>query len=448
MGSNEGFNSYYQQMAAAGEPVYGKAPQFFYANYGPLSFHLIGTLGRVVGNINLTGRWVSVLSYLSIALWISLIVERLGGQRVYGLFAAACWLIWVAGLDPARIGFNDPHLFGMALNLAAFYCFLRDRESNRWLTISALLFALSLFTKQTLLAFPGAVAVELLLTSRRRFLLWSGILGGACVVLLAVTLAIDGHYFLAHLSLPRNYSMAGVLGNAETYLSFVHLPFLIALFWMLRGTVPVNAKILIWSFVFAHVFGLIYCSGDGASVNHMFDAMVVTAIIAGLVLPVLGAMAAGTMPGMAAAFVFVLAFSIGALLVLPQRVPLDLARYEKGMPALESEFGHAVEFVRSQPGQALCENLLLCFEAGKPIFYDAFAGDQAIKTGHLDESIILRQLAARQLGSVQIEITQGEVVQPVARHRFSKNFMTQLLTSYRLAARSSRYAFFVPKLAN
>ena len=131
--------------------------------------------------------------------------------------------------------------------------------------------------------------------------------------------------------------------------------------------------------------------------------------------------------------------------MLPQRIPSDIARNRLGTPALEAEFANAVKFVRAQPGPALCENLLLCYEAGKPETYDAFAVDQAIKTGHLQEQRVLQLLADHHYGLVQIEVGQSEALAPVARHRFSAAFMAQLLASYRLAARSSRHALFIPK---
>src|SRR5438045_664715 len=49
MGPNEGFNAYFQQTAASGGKVYGEPPEFYYANYPPLSFHLVGWIGRVTG---------------------------------------------------------------------------------------------------------------------------------------------------------------------------------------------------------------------------------------------------------------------------------------------------------------------------------------------------------------------------------------------------------------
>src|ERR1017187_7868957 len=69
---NEGINAYYEHVAGSGGKVYGHPPKYEYANYPPVFFHLIGWLGSVTGDINVMGRWVSLLAYLAIAVFASL----------------------------------------------------------------------------------------------------------------------------------------------------------------------------------------------------------------------------------------------------------------------------------------------------------------------------------------------------------------------------------------
>jgi 4-amino-4-deoxy-L-arabinose transferase-like glycosyltransferase len=444
-GPNEGFNSYFQQAAASGQRVYGEPPRFTYANYPPLSFHLVGIIGRVTGDINVAGRWVSVIAYVLIGVFIGLSVERLTGSRRYGAYCALCWLIWLAAFDVNRIGFNDPHLLGIALNIAAFYCFLRDPESSKWLRISALIFGLSLFTKQTLLAFPAAIAIHLFLAGKKRFWVWTTALAATGIVLFVLTWVVDGGYFLDHLMLSREFSFADLVTSTVSYLTFIQVAFVTSILWMLRAPAGGTSRLLMWSFAIAYVLGSWATGGNGAGVNHFFDAMIATAMIAGMVLPWLEKMAADSrFPRTALIVLLIVPLFLSSFLVLPQRIPMDLIRNERGKAALEAEFQNAVQVVRSQPGPALCENLLLCFDAGKPETVDAFAVDQSIKTGHLAEQALLEPVAARRFGVIQIEVGPSETLRPVARHRFSAAFMSQLLANYRLVLRNSRHAIFVP----
>jgi hypothetical protein len=434
---NEGFNSYFQQTATSGGKIYGQAPVFYYANYPPVSFHVVGILGRIFGDINVTGRWISVLAWLAIGLFIALIVERLTGARRCGVFSALCWLIWLAAFDTTRIGQNDPHLLGIAFSIAGFYAYVRDPESPTCLRVSAVLFALSLFTKQSLLAFPAGVAIDLFLTARKRLLVWLIPAAAVSVALLAFTFVVDGTYFLDHLSLPRTYSYSDLFTSTGQYLSFVQVAFVAALAWVLRR----RGGPLVWAFALGHVLGLIAVGGNGAGVNHFFDGMIATAMICGLLLADLAQVTLSR--PVAIVLVLVPAF-LTSLLALPQHVFSDFARAENSIPAMVAEFERAVSFVRRQPGPALCENLLVCFEAGKPETVDALALDQSIKTGHLDEKRIVDLVAARQFGSIELEIAGTENIRPVARHRFTAGFMQQLLSQYRLGFRDSRHAIFIP----
>jgi hypothetical protein len=446
MGPNEGFNAYFQHTVASGGKIYGAPPDLFYANYPPLSFHLVAWLSYLTHDVNLAGRWISVLAWIAIGIVIGQIVWRLTGRWRTGLYAAMCWLVWLTAFDMTRIGFNDPHLLGIALNLAGFYWYVRDPESIPGLRISAILFALSLFTKQTLLAFPAAVAIELWLASRKRFLHWVVTAAASCVVLLVLAFVIDGSYFLDHLRSPRTYAWAGVTSNTVAFLTFAAIPFAIALIWVLRNAVPGPARVLVWSFGLAYLSGMLVCSGEGAGVNHFFDAMIATVLVLGVSVGGLLRLADGApFPRVLAATLLIVPPFLSSILVAVQRLPSDLAWYGSGLRTLEAGHARAVEFIRAQPGPALCENLLLCYEAGKPETYDAFAVDQAIRTGRINEGRILQMLASRHWGVVELQIGAGEPIQAAPRERFSAAFMNRLLANYRPVGRNSQCVLLVPK---
>src|SRR4051794_11561280 len=77
---NEGWNAYLQQKAAAGGRIYGEAPVYVFANYPPVSFYLVGVFGKLAGSMTLAGRWISLLSFCTIAALLAMIVQRLTGR--------------------------------------------------------------------------------------------------------------------------------------------------------------------------------------------------------------------------------------------------------------------------------------------------------------------------------------------------------------------------------
>ena len=442
---NEGINAYYEHVAGTGGKVYGHPPKYEYANYPPVFFHLIGWLGSLTGDINVTGRWVSLLACFAIAVFASLIVHRLGNSRRLGAYAGLCWLIWLSAFDPGRVGFNDMHLLGVAVSLAGLYCFVCHPERTRWLCASAALFSLSLFIKQSLVAFPAAVALQLLAAPRKRLAIWLATAIAACSILLLLTLAVDGRYFFDHLMLPRMYYPADIVNSLGTYLYFMQAAFVVAWIWILRHGEFGPSRVLVLAFVVAHALATFLLGWAGASLNHLTEAMVATAMMAALAIPAAERIVRGSpFPRAGFTLLLTLPFFLTSILVLPQRIPSDLSRYAREIPESEAEFAYVSKFVSAQPGPALCETLLLCYAAGKPEEYDSFAVDEGLRTGKLPMAEILQLLETRHFRVIQMEFPAAQPMQPTPRIRFPGPFMRLLFAKYKLAFRTKWYAVFIP----
>jgi hypothetical protein len=129
---------------------------------------------------------------------------------------------------------------------------------------------------------------------------------------------------------------------------------------------------------------------------------------------------------------------------LPRRIPWDAAQY-RAMPRHNADFDAEVALLKSQPGSAMCENLLLCFDGGKPYNYDPFVFEQMIKTGRIQESAILEMLDRHEFGAIQMYYPATEPLRPAARMRFSERFMRELFATYQPAMRNAWSVIFVPK---
>jgi len=372
-------------------------------------------------------------------------VERLSGSRRAGVFAALWVVIFIGALKPERIAMNDPHILGMAFVALGFYAYVRAPESARWLRISALAFVAGLFTKQSLLAFPCAVGIQLLLTSRKRFVTWVSTGAAASLALLILTFVFDGSHSLEHMALPRVYSYEFFLSNAVWYLLMFQTAILACLAWCFRASLSNRTTVLVWSFAAANLLGFWFSAGAGADLNHLFDPAVSMAMIGGVALPyaVRASEKVRFRSGLLTVLL-VLPFSLGVLTMLTPHIQEDAATF-RSIPELEQEFAGAVQFVKAQPGPALCESLLVCFEAGKPEEYDAFQIDQMIKTGKVQEAEVLKLLDGRHFSTIQLVANAGDPIAPAGRPRFSQAFMVHLLNDYRLAMRTNSYAIFSPK---
>jgi len=441
VGYNEGWNAYLQQSVADGGKIYGSAPQLTYANYPPVSFHVVGILTKITHDPTRTGRYVAALAFVALMVLTGMTARRLTGSLRSAVFAALTAAIFIGALKADRIGLNDPHLLGMALVAFGFYAYVRDPESPMWLRISASAFVVGLFTKHTLLAFPLAVAIDLFLKARPRFLtfLWTGV--GASVALLVLTFVLDGSHFLEHLAMPRVYSYAFFLSNTVWYLLFFQTAILIALAWCFTGAI----RLLVWAFAFAHGLAFWFAAGAGADLNHLFDPVVVLAMIGGVAIPyAVRAAERVRFADALLAILLTLPFFLGTLTMLAPHLQEDAGTH-RSIPQLEQDFASAADFLRSHPGSALCESPLLCFEAGKPQEYDAYTVDQLIKTGKVSEASVLRLLDERHFATIQLMNDPSDPIAPAERVRFSQAFMTKMLATYQLAARAGSFAIFTPK---
>jgi hypothetical protein len=78
----------------------------------------------------------------------------------------------------------------------------------------------------------------------------------------------------------------------------------------------------------------------------------------------------------------------------------------------------------------ICEDLLVCFEAGKPYLFDTFDVYQLVKTGRMDESKVLAMLEDHRFSAIQISYHPNEPVVAAERSRLSEPFMRKLLATY------------------
>lgn len=76
--------------------------------------------------------------------------------------------------------------------------------------------------------------------------------------------------------------------------------------------------------------------------------------------------------------------------------------------------------MRSQPGPAICELLLICFWAGKPFVLDSFNYGQAVLTGTRDPAAILNEIRAHRYSVIQTNLESTflppAIVAAIAQH--------------------------------
>lgn len=437
---NEGWNAYRDQLAAHLVPLYGSPPDLEITNYPPLSFHLIGLLSHLTGDVTLTGRVISLLSLASVCLLIRVIARQFDAPGNAASCAGLLFAVWLLVWMPNRIGVNDPQLLGMAFEMLGFFCFIRRSESAAALPASALLFAFAVFTKHNLVALPlGAGATLLLNREWRRLSRWAtaGLLAAAALFLASE--AIDGPYFLAHMMRARAFQLSNILAESGLYL-LVFLPcFAIATAWTYRNRSSIRRRPLVLGWLAAHLTAFVFSGGDGTGHNIFFEAIVLDAIIVVIAFRDFFAQRDSGSPAVAA---LLLALPmLFPLCLLPGKVSASFSEWH-ALPRLQSEFAKGVSLLRNSALPVLCENLLMCYAAGKPSAFDPFYVLDQIQMGRLDGCRIVELVESQRLGVVEIGDT--DVPAPATRRRFTGPFMQALAQRYKVVLRTPELAIWMP----
>lgn len=446
---NEGWNAYHQTTASQGKPLYGEAPKFVTNNYPPISFHLIAFISRLTGDVNQTGRFVAFLSMVLVAALCGAIVRHFTSSLPLGIFTALNAVIWLAYYKADRIGMNDPQLLATVFSLLGLYLYIRSPEKSGWLVLSAILFTISLFTKHNLLGFPAAVGLDLLLRKRWKNLgVWGGTAVFGSVLMLAFAQWHDGPYFFAHVVAPRG--MKGWLGTITDYVRTFQIPLLIGTVWALRNGVASMRHILVLCLLLSNVVALGFAGGLGIDKNIFFDSMFSMVMLGSLIFADLAPYAAELQRRGVLLAALLLAPSAGVALEVPSILRSDWTQWRRSYVrelARDSEF--VIGVLRNQPGPALCEDLLLCFQAGKPLLYEPFFVFNQLKVGRLREEEVVSLVESRTFRSIQMYLDRKEKqLAPGERQIFTAPVVDAISRNYPMEVRAGDYLILLPNDSN
>jgi hypothetical protein len=441
---NEGWNAYQQARAAAGGHLYGADP-WRPVNYPFLSFYLVGWLQPLFGNVLFAGRALNLAGLAVVTACGALFVGRCGGGIPEMLFAAGCVLGFQQIQAPQWLAVDEPQMLAEAFVLAGLVCYVSGPPSFARLFGCALLFAAGGFVKQIVVVFPAAVTVDLLRKGRRQFLLWMLCFGLAGALFAAAGAVVAGGDFLARVMEPRIWLWQRLVYHGKRLFLFLKGP-LAASIVALCGPLPPRRELLLRAAgTAALATGIAFAGGDGVSANVFLELAVVMGMIAGLALARWRHLFAAERPRSRAATAIALLLPLLFASPILARaghgvVPLwDFTASRQALIARQAQFLEAAAWLRGHPGAALCESLLLCFAAGKPLVVDPYGARERILTGHADETALLRAIADHRFAVVALPVALRR--DPDHPARIVADVLTELrFTPASLAAINRYYA--------
>lgn len=359
------------------------------------------------------GRLVSVAAMLAAALGLAALVvlraRHEAGALAFAFFLAA-WPVY------RWMPYFRVDALALAWTVAALAVVSAAPRRRGALAAAAVLCALAVFTRQTALSAPAAIAVVLLLTAPQRGLFFLGCFAGAVVVPLAALVAVTRGQFLVH-TVTYNintFSWADVAVWVRHLTTFypwalaagaVGLLALAGLAAARRGAVPAPLGLRRWNgapespelaflpaaYLLFSVTNVLAAGKAGSAENYLLEPL---AALAWFVGDALARLARTPGAGRAAA-------AMCAVLMVVQSVHLLRWRetaYSRHAPPAPRDIvdqQSVQRLVAAARGEVYAELAGLCVQAGKPVPYQPFIMSELARQGIWDPAPWHDAIAAR-----------------------------------------------------
>jgi len=423
---NEGWNAYHAAAALAGGVLYPPPDSFVSNNYPPLSFYIVGGLGKVVGDNIVAGRIAALLCQLLVALNIYGLVRWFGGSRFWSSTASLLFLLYVSAETLDYVAMDDPQWLGHAFVTSGALLFLRAQSRARALSLllaSSLLCVAGLFVKHSLIILPLALFLWAVCYSRRGVAVWTlASLAWAVVALAAAVHAYGFVMFHDVFGHQRLMTLNKLLGDATRLLSPLQPTVLCTVLLGVIGWRDRYVKLILVYAALAGAIGLLFLAGAGVDVNVLFDLVIASSVACGLfgqrfgaLLPVPCRLRAPAI--IAGAF---------AILIFPSwKQALDQGRELVRQDRTElPQYRDLLTVIAAARGPVACETPSLCYWAGKDFTLDFFNYGMKLRTGVVRNERLKQRLARGDFAYIQ---TIGH---PAAPHAMIRKILGDELSDY------------------
>jgi hypothetical protein len=381
---NEGWNAYFAQAAVQGGLLYPLKTSMLTNNYPPLSFYIVGEIGKMVGDNVVAGRLVAVLSLVVVAVNVFGLARWLGIDRPVALLSSGVFLLGTYTVMPGYIAINDPQFLSYAFVTSGGLAFLRADKLHLWrsMLLSALLMTLGGLVKHNEIALPLACCTWAAFYDRRRlsvFVVCALAVGGGAA---ALAYWGWGHAMVDAIFLgPKVQLFPKFVARLLQDLPFL-VPYLLLAIAALMLSRPWHRAAFALSYLTWSLFtGCWMLSYYGVNQNVMCDAVIALALASSLFVTAVQRPFSAFFPGQRG---HVLAILLMVLPVMASSLFVYLSNprlRDMGEIVSANEWQMLYQTLSVAHGPVACENLAVCYWSRKPMEIDFFNYGQRIVTG-------------------------------------------------------------------
>ena len=442
---NEGWNAFHAVHAYSSVvPFYPSLDASISNNYPPLSFYIVGGIGQIFRDNIITGRIISLLSLLVIAICIGWIVMSKSSHFVAGILAGLVFLATFTLRYYGYVAMNDPQLFAHAIQIIALVWLFRSNNRRSLVGISILM-AVSILIKHNLLALPTAIAVWLLFYKRRSGYVFIAITIGIVIASFTLFYVIYGSDFLIGiLKAPRTYSFREGYLKIKDWLMPQCGLIVIGLFIVVTHWREHKIQCIGLFAMFALLLGAAIAGGAGVNYNAVFDVTIALSLLSGFAIASFdderirqwGSRYPWNLTMSQLTIAIILSLNIMLLGFKCRGLILESINttYQPKQLAATSEANIAL--IASYKDPVVCEEAALCYWAGKTWEMDLFNVQQKLATGSLVESDLIHRIENREFSLFVVNIKSERLTEPMSR---------AIKTHYEKFRSSVSYEFWRPR---
>jgi hypothetical protein len=405
---NEGWNALFTRIAMRGSDLYPSPAGTVINNYPPLSFYVVGIVGRLMGDDIFAGRAVALVSMFIVGANIYLWLRAAGSSARAAYLGASLFLAFAVSYAPTYVGMDDPQWLAHALMTGGLVVLWRGNAGTRAILIGSALMLAGGWSKHLLIPLPIATTFWLARRSRPALLTWVGVSAALLAVTGLVVWWLYGGAFFESLHSAREFSRHQATVRVRTALRFFAPLVVLSVLLLPLGRRSERTEFATAYLLVAGAVAVIASGGIGVDLNANFDFMIAACICSALTAD---AIWQRQLPGALRGIQW------GAMLTLLLGVYLGVkgaglwagtVRDLRNLDARENETLAAVHLIaEAGGGRAACEMPQLCYWAKSEFSVDFFNYGQRLKVGMQPLTPCEEVFDGRRVALVQLSAAAG-----------------------------------------
>ena len=374
---NEGWNAFQAAAAMGKGALYPPANGFTANNYPPLSFYAVSFFSKFFGDLIVSGRIVSLISVIVVSGAIHAAIGRIVPERrIFPWLGCLIFLLFNVTVFRSYVAMNDPQWMGHAFMMAGVLALIWRAPEKRVPLPAIIMFSLMMFlgmlVKHNIVAIPLSVAIWLLSFDRRAFFICLVMAILSVVAIAALDgLLFDGNMIASVIEFKRSYSLDRMLLHSLVAILFIPMTLCSGQLWHERRW-DRRAGLLVIGIWVSLLLGVLQGSGSGVDINAYFETLLFLSIACPVALALRSSSAWGRR------FRFLLALPLAILIPYGAVVSAGEIRGKAESVATAEAM---ISRIRMMPGPVACEDLALCYWAGKNFEVDFFSTRQKLAQG-------------------------------------------------------------------